>query len=59
MVEQALPRPRAPVEVKLQLPTFFPVTTFGNKYPLDRLIRPYLPRSMSGHAGLAPLRGSP
>jgi tRNA-guanine family transglycosylase len=28
----------------LELPTFFPVTTFGNKYPLDRLIRPYLPR---------------
>ena len=29
---------------KVLLPTFFPVTTFGNKYPLDRLIRPYLPR---------------
>lgn len=26
------------------LPTFLPVTTFGNTYPLDRLIRPYLPR---------------
>lgn len=28
----------------VKLPTFFPVTTFGDKYPLDRLIRPYLPR---------------
>lgn len=32
----------------LHLPTFFPVTTFGNKYPLDRLIRPYLPRLAQG-----------
>ena len=29
---------------EIPLPTFFPVTTFGNKYPLDRLIRPYLAR---------------
>ncbi|MHA7816165.1 MAG: tRNA-guanine transglycosylase [Pseudohaliea sp.] len=29
---------------KILLPTFFPVTTFGDKYPLDNLIRPYLPR---------------
>lgn len=29
---------------QIALPSFFPVTTFGNKYPLDRLIRPYLPR---------------
>lgn len=28
----------------ISLPTFLPVTTFGEKYPLDRLIRPYLPR---------------
>jgi tRNA-guanine family transglycosylase len=28
----------------ITLPTFFPVTTFGDTYPLDRLIRPYLPR---------------
>lgn len=33
---------------RLQLPTFFPVTTFGNQYPLDRLIRPYLPRLCQG-----------
>lgn len=26
------------------LPTYIPVTTFGGKYPLDDLIRPYLPR---------------
>lgn len=32
----------------LQFPTFFPVTTFGEKYPLDRLIRPYLPRLCQG-----------
>lgn len=32
----------------LQLPAFFAVTTFGNKYPLDRLIRPYLPRVCQG-----------
>lgn len=32
----------------LDLPTFFPVTTFGQKYPLDRLIRPYLPRLSQG-----------
>lgn len=25
-------------------PTFFPVTTFGDKYPLDKLVRPYLKR---------------
>lgn len=33
---------------ELKLPSFFPVTTFGNKYPLDRLIRPYLPRLCQG-----------
>lgn len=32
----------------LRLPAFFPVTTFGDKYPLDRLIRPYLPRLSQG-----------
>lgn len=32
----------------LQLPSFFPVTTFGDKYPLDRLIRPYLQRLCQG-----------
>jgi tRNA-guanine family transglycosylase len=32
----------------LRFPTFFPVTTFGEKYPLDRLIRPYLPRLCQG-----------
>lgn len=32
----------------LTLPGFFPVTTFGDKYPLDRLIRPYLPRLCQG-----------
>lgn len=28
----------------LVFPLFIPVTTFGKKYPLDGLIRPYLPR---------------
>ena len=28
----------------IQLPTFMPVTTFGSKYPLDNLVRPYLSR---------------
>lgn len=28
----------------IQFPTYVPVTTFGGKYPLDNLIRPYLPR---------------
>lgn len=33
---------------RLRLPAFFPVTTFGDKYPLDRLLRPYLPRLCPG-----------
>ena len=33
---------------QLEFPTFLPVTTFGGKYPLDRLIRPYLPRLSQG-----------
>lgn len=28
----------------LHFPAFLPVTTFGEKYPLDDLLRPYLPR---------------
>lgn len=32
----------------IRLPAYFPVTTFGEKYPLDRLIRPYLNRLASG-----------
>lgn len=28
----------------IQFPAYIPVTTFGRKYPLDGLIRPYLPR---------------
>ena len=32
----------------IEFPTFLPVTTFGDKYPLDRLIRPYLPRLSQG-----------
>lgn len=29
---------------QIQFPAYIPVTTFGEKYPLDRLIQPYLPR---------------
>jgi helicase len=32
----------------IRLPAYFPVTTFGAKYPLDGLIRPYLPRLAPG-----------
>lgn len=28
----------------IRLPAYIPVTTFGKKYPLDDLVRPYLPR---------------
>lgn len=28
----------------ISFPAYIPVTTFGQKYPLDNLIRPYLPR---------------
>lgn len=28
----------------IRFPAYIPVTTFGNKYPLDGLIQPYLPR---------------
>lgn len=28
----------------IRFPAYVPVTTFGEKYPLDELIRPYLPR---------------
>ncbi len=28
----------------LKFPAYVPVTTFGDRYPLDDLIRPYLPR---------------
>lgn len=29
---------------EIRLPAYVPVTTFGSKYPLDDLVRPYLPR---------------
>jgi helicase len=28
----------------IRLPAYVPITTFGDKYPLDKLIQPYLPR---------------
>ena len=30
---------------RITFPAFFPVTTFGDKYPLDGLVRPYLKRT--------------
>lgn len=32
----------------VDLPAYLPVTTFGEKYPLDDLVRPYLPRLAQG-----------
>src|SRR5262249_49582039 len=32
----------------IPFPAYFPVTTFGDKYPLDRLIQPYLARLAPG-----------
>ena len=29
---------------EIRFPTFFPVTTFGSKFPLDEVVRPYLNR---------------
>src|SRR6476646_4472945 len=29
---------------EILFPAYIPVTTFGEKYPLDNLVRPYLPR---------------
>lgn len=29
---------------RIDFPAYIPVTTFGDRYPLDRLIQPYLPR---------------
>ena len=33
---------------RIALPAFFPVTTFGGKFPLDDLVRPYLSRLAPG-----------
>lgn len=30
---------------EIKFPAFFPVTTFGDKYPLDKLVQPYLKRT--------------
>ena len=38
--EKALETPSGTI----RFPAYIPVTTFGEKYPLDRLIQPYLPR---------------
>jgi helicase len=33
---------------RIPFPAYLPVTTFGSKYPLDDLLRPYLPRLAPG-----------
>lgn len=33
---------------QIRLPAYIPVTTFGDRYPLDDLVRPYLPRLADG-----------
>src|SRR5262245_57172434 len=47
MTLQAQPRVLRTRRGDIRLPAFVPVTTFGGKYPLDDLIRPYLPRRAS------------
>ena len=42
--------PRSSLETPhgtIEFPAYVPVTTFGEKYPLDDLVRPYLPRLAS------------
>jgi tRNA-guanine family transglycosylase len=40
----AAPRTLTTRRGTIRYPTYIPVTTFGAKYPLDGLVRPYLPR---------------
>jgi hypothetical protein len=40
----AAPRVLATRSGTIRFPAYVPVTTFGDKYPLDDLVRPYLPR---------------
>ena len=41
---QAIPTQLNTPHGAIRLPAYVPVTTFGEKYPLDDLVRPYLPR---------------
>jgi helicase len=43
-VSTSAPRVLATRRGIVELPAYVPVTTFGARYPLDNLIRPYLPR---------------
>lgn len=47
MTTSTLPRHLNTAHGTIRLPAFVPVTTFGEKYPLDDLVRPYLPRLAS------------
>jgi len=47
MTTSTLPRQLKTAHGTIRLPAFVPVTTFGKKYPLDDLVRPYLPRLAS------------
>ena len=44
MTSRSLPTQLNTTHGPIRLPAYVPVTTFGEKYPLDDLVRPYLPR---------------
>jgi helicase len=47
MTSKKLPNQLKTTHGVIRLPAYVPVTTFGEKYPLDDLVRPYLPRLSS------------
>ena len=47
MITKQLPGQLETAHGLIRFPTYVPVTTFGEKYPLDDLVRPYLPRLAS------------
>jgi queuine/archaeosine tRNA-ribosyltransferase len=47
MITKQLPGQLVTAHGLIRFPTYVPVTTFGEKYPLDDLVRPYLPRLAS------------
>jgi helicase len=47
MTQKKPPSQLATAHGTIRLPAYIPVTTFGEKYPLDDLVRPYLPRLAS------------
>jgi queuine/archaeosine tRNA-ribosyltransferase len=47
MITKQLPGQLETAHGPIRFPAYVPVTTFGEKYPLDDLVRPYLPRLAS------------